>query len=90
MKRLVTFVAILAISGVVSLAQGGRTAEHWVGAWSTAVVVATPVAAPAGGRGALPAAPGQPAPIAQPQPPAATQIQPPPTAAREPQRHPGQ
>jgi lysophospholipase L1-like esterase len=70
MKRLLTGV-VVAISSIVGLAQGGRTAEHWVGAWSTAVVVATPVAAPAPGRGAPPAAPGQPAPAAtQPQLPA--------------------
>ena len=68
MKRLLTIVVVLAISSV-GLAQGGRAAEHWVGAWSTAVVVATPVAAPGAGRGAPPGAPGQPA--AQPQPTAA-------------------
>jgi len=79
MKRLLTVIVVLAISGVVGLAQGGRTAEHWVGAWSTAVVVATPVAAPLPGRGAPPpAAPGQPAPgAAQSQAPGAT----PPTPA---------
>ena len=66
MKRLLTVIVVLAISGVVGLAQGGRTQEHWVGAWSTAVVVATPVAAPAPGRGAPPpTVPGQPAPGAQ-------------------------
>ena len=81
MKRLLTVLAVIAISGVIGLAQGGRAAEHWVGAWSTAVVVATPVAAPAAGRGAPPAGPGQAAPpAAQPQPPAPA-APPPPTAA---------
>ena len=81
MKRLLTILAVIAISGVIGLAQGGRAAEHWVGAWSTAVVVATPVAAPAAGRGAPPAGPGQAAPpAAQPQPPAPA-APPPPTAA---------
>ena len=42
MKRLLTILVVLAISSV-GLAQGGRAAEHWVGAWSTAVVVATPL-----------------------------------------------
>ena len=51
MKRLLTIVVVLAISSV-GLAQGGRAAEHWVGAWSTAVVVATPLAAAGAGRGA--------------------------------------
>ena len=60
MKRLLTLAGVLAISGLVVLAQGVRSTEHWVGAWSTAVVVATPVAPPAAGRGAPPAAPGQP------------------------------
>ena len=77
MKRLLTIVAALAISSVVGLAQAGRAAEHWVGAWSTALVVATPVAAPGAGRGAPPAAPGQPAPAAQPQPGAVAPAQPP-------------
>jgi lysophospholipase L1-like esterase len=72
-------VAVFAISSVMALAQGGRAADHWVGAWSTALVVATPVAAPVAGRGAAPAAPGQPAPAAQPQPPAAAA--PPPATA---------
>jgi lysophospholipase L1-like esterase len=61
MKQLLTTVVVLAIFGAAGLAQGGRAADHWVGAWSTALVVATPVAAPAAGRGAPPAAPGQPA-----------------------------
>jgi lysophospholipase L1-like esterase len=74
MKRLLTIVVVLAISSV-GLAQGGRAAEHWVGAWSTAVVVATPLAAAGAGRGAPLAAPGQPA--AQPQPPAAAAPAPP-------------
>lgn len=86
MRRLATIV-VVAISGVVGLAQGARTAEHWVGAWSTAVVVATPAAPAAGGRGAPPAVPAQPAPTAQPQPPAAA---PPPAAAGQlPQGAPG-
>jgi lysophospholipase L1-like esterase len=76
MKRLLTFFVVFSISSLAGLAQGGRAAEHWVGAWSTAVVVATPVPAPAG-RGTPPAAPGQPAPTAQPQPPAATAAAPP-------------
>ena len=71
MKRLLTLFVVFSISTIVGLAQGGRAAEHWVGAWSTAVVVATPVPAPAG-RGTPPAVPGQPAPTTQPQPPAAT------------------
>ena len=71
MKRLLIIVVVLALSSAAGLAQGGRAAEHWVGAWSTAVVVATPIAAPAAGRGAPPAAaPGQPGPVAQPAPPA--------------------
>jgi lysophospholipase L1-like esterase len=78
MKRLLGIVVVFAISSIAGLAQGGRAAEHWVGAWSTAVVVATPVAAPAAGRGAAPAFPGQPTP-AQPQPPAAA---PPPPAGQ--------
>ena len=84
MKRLLTIIVVLAAPGVVSLAQGGRTAEHWVGAWSTAVVVATPVAAPApaAGRGAAPVAAGQPVPVAPIQPPgAAAPAGPPPGAA---------
>ena len=48
MKRLLTLFVVFSISTIVGLAQGGRAAEHWVGAWSTAVVVATPVPAPAG------------------------------------------
>ena len=71
MKRQLTLFVVFAISSTVGLAQGGRAAEHWVGAWSTAVVVATPVPAPAG-RGTPPATPGQPAPATQPQPTAAT------------------
>ena len=47
MKHVLTTVVVLAISGAAGLAQGGRAADHWVGAWSTALVVATPVAAPA-------------------------------------------
>src|SRR6185369_189380 len=43
MKRQLTLFVVFAISSTVGLAQGGRAAEHWVGAWSTAVVVATPV-----------------------------------------------
>src|SRR5882762_2026613 len=74
MKRLLTILVVLAISSV-GLAQSGRAAEHWVGAWSTAVVVATPLPAAGAGRGAPQAAPGQPA--AQPQPPAAAAPAPP-------------
>src|SRR5438552_10526506 len=70
MKRLLIIVVVLALSSAAGFAQGGRTAEHWVGAWSTAVVVATPIVAPAAGRGAPPAAPGQPGPAAQPAAPA--------------------
>jgi lysophospholipase L1-like esterase len=73
MKRLLTIIVVLAISSV-GLAQGGRAAERWVGAWSTAVVMATPLVPPVAGRGAPPAA-GQPA--AQPQPPAAAAPAPP-------------
>src|SRR5437762_13958197 len=68
MKRLLTILVVLAVSSA-GLAQGGRAAEHWMGAWSTAVVVAPPLPAPVALRGAPPAAPGQPA--AQPQPPSA-------------------
>ena len=71
MKRLLTLFVVFSISSIVGLAQGGRAADHWVGVWSTAVVVATPVPAPTG-RGIPPAAPGTPAPTAQPQPPAPT------------------
>ena len=77
MKRLPALVAALAISSIVGLGQGARNAEHWVGTWSTAVVVATPVAPPAG-RGTPPAVAGLPqasplpsAATAQPQPPIA-------------------
>src|SRR2546421_6425912 len=84
MKRLLAIVVVFAVSSVIGLAQGGRAGEHWVGAWSTAVVVATPVAKPAAGRGApatnlgppgLPP-PGQPAARAVAQPPAPSAAQP--------------
>src|SRR5206468_9994000 len=75
MKRLLTIVVVFAISSVVGLAQGGRVAEHWVGAWSTAGVVATPVVAPAAGRGAPPPGPGQPTPAAAAPAPPSGQLQ---------------
>jgi lysophospholipase L1-like esterase len=62
MQRLLIVVVGLAISSVVSLAQGGPGADRWVGAWSTALVMATPAAAPGAGRGATPTSAGQAAP----------------------------
>jgi lysophospholipase L1-like esterase len=66
MKRVPAILLVLALSTLPLVAQGSRAAEHWVGAWATALVVA-PAQQPAAGRGQAPAVPGaQPAPQAQP------------------------
>jgi lysophospholipase L1-like esterase len=84
MKRLTVGGSALAVALVAALllGQAPGPGEHWVGAWSTALVVAQPPAPPGGGRGAPappPAAPaGPPPPAASPSsagpppPPAAT------------------
>jgi len=74
MRRVILFLCIVAISSVGVLGQNARSTEHWVGAWSTALVVATPVVAPAApapaasGRGQAPAvgAAGPPPVVAAP------------------------
>jgi lysophospholipase L1-like esterase len=73
MRRLLPLVCVVvAVSGIAIPGQSGRTTERWIGAWSTALVVAP--AAPA-----APAAPGTPAPAVAPVavPPAAVAVQPP-------------
>ena len=51
MRRLILFLCVVAISSVGVLGQNARSTEHWVGAWSTALVVAPPVVAPAAPAG---------------------------------------
>jgi lysophospholipase L1-like esterase len=77
MKRLVTTFIVLAVSTLGVVAQN-RAAEHWVGTWATALVVA-PAQQPAAGRGQAPAGAAV-APPAQPAPaqPAAAPPAPPP------------
>ncbi|HVH27523.1 MAG TPA: SGNH/GDSL hydrolase family protein [Vicinamibacterales bacterium] len=73
MSRLSAVLLVLALSTVAILGQNAPSGEHWVGAWSTALVVAPPVVAPpAAGRGAPPAVstqPPSPGPAAAPAPP---------------------
>ena len=73
MSRLSAVLLVLALSTVAILGQNAPSSEHWVGAWSTALVVAPPVVAPpAAGRGAPPAVstqPPSPGPAAAPAPP---------------------
>jgi lysophospholipase L1-like esterase len=73
MKRLSALVAILGIASAALFSQTPRPAEHWVAAWTTAVVPAVIPQAPAG-RGQPPAAAPaqQPAPTPQPAAPSAT------------------
>ena len=71
MRRLLNIVVLLVISSVVVLAQSSRPAEHWVGAWSTALMAPPQPGVPAGRGQAPPAvAAVQPSPVAQPQLPA--------------------
>src|SRR5579872_3467203 len=53
MKRLL--IVVFAISSAATFAQGGRPAEHWVGAWSTALVNPTPAPVPAAPAATAPA-----------------------------------
>jgi lysophospholipase L1-like esterase len=75
MKRLSAVIGVLVLSAAAIAGQDGQSAEHWVGAWSTALVVAP--AAPAG-RGQAPPAVAGAQPPAQEQPPG--RGAPPPTA----------
>ena len=75
MSRLSALFLTLAVSTVALLGQNAPPAEHWVGAWGTALVIAPPVAAPLpAGRGAPPAPATQ--PPAPPAPGAAGPAQP--------------
>lgn len=74
MKRLSAILVVLAISTLALVGQGGRPAEHWVGAWATALVVAPTQQPAAAGRGQAPppgpaAQPGQAPPGPAPAPP---------------------
>ena len=68
MNRLPAILLALAISTLALLAQSGRPAEHWVGAWATALVVAPAQQPAAAGRGQAPAVPPAATPQAAPLP----------------------
>jgi lysophospholipase L1-like esterase len=88
MKSALSLIGIaLTIAGVTVLGQSPRPAEHWVGAWSTAVVTApavVPPVNPAAGRGQAPPAGAAVQPPAPPSTPPQGNPAPPAAAAPAP------